>query len=138
MIGYPSVCNLWPVGPFIHLWGWDDAGAVLPRALVEEEELLGGEAASVAGERAGRADHAVAGDDDGDGIRRVRPAGGAGRGRVAGAGGELAVVDGRAERERAERGPHLLLPRRPPRPQRQRELPPRAAEVLVELPADVG
>jgi len=75
------------------------------RALELDQEALGLESAAVAGQRPVRADHAVARDDDRDGVRAICSAGGADRGGPADAGGELGVRDRLAVPDALQLGP---------------------------------
>ena len=84
-------------------------------ALEIEQEALGVEPAAVAGERAVRADHAVARDHDRDRIRAVRGAGRADRRRAPDPRGELGVRDRRAVADALQLLPDALLERRPGR-----------------------
>ena len=67
------------------------------------------QASTVSGELTVTADDAVAGNDDGDGIRSVGQADGAGGFGIAGAAGEFAVGDGFAVRDVAEQLPDFEL-----------------------------
>src|SRR3954470_9490432 len=105
-------------------------------SLVVEQLALHIQAAGVAGELAGRADDAVAGDDDGDRVHGVRVADRAGD--AAELTRELAVGDGLAVGDLDERVPHALLERGAARRELQVELLAVAREVLVELGRHVG
>ncbi len=78
-------------------------------AFVDEQPALAGEAAAVAGQAPVRADDAVAGDHDGDGIRPVRGGHGADGRRPADLRGETRVRPRRARGNAPESAPDLLL-----------------------------
>src|SRR3954470_12676016 len=78
-------------------------------AFVVEQPALHIQAAGVAGELAGRADDAVAGDDDADRVQDVGAADRAGEAGVAELARDLAVGDGLAVRDLDQRVPHAPL-----------------------------
>src|SRR5262245_21773625 len=105
-------------------------------SFVVEKLALGVKATGVARELAGRADDAVAGNDDRDRVHGVRAADRAGD--AAELARELAVGDGLAVGDRDERVPYALLELGAVRVQREVEALAVAGEVLVELRRDVG
>src|SRR4051794_34400190 len=105
-------------------------------SFVVEQLALHIQAAGVAGELAGRADDAMAGDDDGDRVHGVRVADRAGD--AAQLTRELAVGDGLAVGDLDERVPDALLERGAARGELEVEALAVAGEVLVELSRDVG
>ena len=115
--------------------GHEVARRLTRRALEVEQEALRSKTAAVAGERAVRADHAVARDQDRDGVCAVRRAGGADRRRAPDAPGELRVRDRLAVADALQLVPDALLERRAARRDRQVERPAPAGEVLGELHA---
>src|SRR6185295_6962681 len=103
-----------------------------------EQAALHLEAARVAGERAVRADHPMAGDDDAD---RVVVIGEADRARGRGArqaARDLAVGAGGAERDPQELAPDGTLELRALRLERQLEIATGTAQVFGQLPAHLG
>src|SRR5690349_21493231 len=104
----------------------------MPR-LVLEQPALARQAAAVAGQRAVRADHAMARHDDADRVAAVRQADGARTVRAADALGQLAVALGRAIRNVEQRAPHALLEFGADRVERDREAAQLAGEVRAQL-----
>src|SRR5215475_10284397 len=99
-----------------------------------EQPLFAVQAPAVAGERAVRADHPVAGHDDRDRVAPVgQPDGAGGDRRLTQRGGYLAVADRLAVRDPGELGPHGELERRAARRERQVERGALAREVLTQL-----
>src|SRR5207247_2645158 len=95
--------------------GWSSYEAPLLEgtgALVREQPALALDSAAVAGKRPVGADHAVARDDDTDGVRAVGGAHGAHGGGCADAPRERLVRDRLPRRDRPQRGPHPALERR--------------------------
>src|SRR3954454_23742005 len=105
-------------------------------SFVVEQLALHIQATGVAGELAGRADDAVAGDDDGDRVHGVRVADCAGD--AAELTPELDVGDGLAVGDLDERVPDALLELGAPRGELEVEPLAVAREVLVELGGDIG
>jgi signal transduction histidine kinase len=107
--------------------------------LVGEEPALGLDAAGVAGERARRADHAVAGHDDRDRVAGVRgPDGAGGATAQREVRRDVAVGGRRAVGHLAQRRPDALLQRAAGRREREVEGRPRPREVLLQLRGGVG
>ena len=105
-------------------------------ALLEgEQAALGIEAAAVATDAAVGRDHAVAGDDDRDGVRAVGEADGAKGPGAAGGAGDVGVAAGRAVGDLGERVPDGALERGAPQVEGDGEVAADAAEVLGELGA---
>ena len=98
-----------------------------------EESGFGVEAASEAGEAAGRADDSVTGHDDGDGIAAVGCSDGAGGVGVAELTGELAVAAGFAEGNGEQGFPYILLEWRAAHVEADVEVLALAGEVFGEL-----
>src|SRR5438128_3691904 len=107
-------------------------------SLVLEEPALAIQAAAETRELAARADHAVAGDDDGDRVPAVGRADCAGGADVAQATRQLSVAHGRAVRDGAQGAPHPPLKRRAGRVQGPVERRPGPGEVLRQLIAGPG
>src|SRR2546426_4624735 len=103
------------------------------RPLVLQQPTLAVQAAAEAGQLAARADHAVAGDDDRDGVLAVRCPDRTRRSDVAQAARQLAVAHGRAVGDGAEGVPHLALEIGPRGVEGQFERRARAGEVLAQL-----
>src|SRR2546426_12573681 len=108
------------------------------RSLVLEEPAFAIQAAAETCELAARADHAVAGDDDGDRIPAVGRTDCARGADVAQATRQLAVAHGRAERNGAQGAPHAPLTRRAGRVQGQVERRTGPVEVPRQLIAGTG
>src|SRR3989441_3356454 len=108
------------------------------RSLVLEEPAFAIQAAAETRELAARADHAVAGDDDGDRVPAVGRTDCAGGADVAQATRQLAVAHGRAVRDGAQGAPHAPLKRRAGRVQGKVERRTGPGEVLRQLIAGTG
>ena len=94
---------------------------------------LGGEAAGVAGKGAVRAEDAVAGDEDGEGVGADCVGYGADGGRMADAPGKFAVGRGPAVGYQHQLVPHRVLKLRSCEHQRHVELASFAGKVFVQL-----
>lgn len=108
------------------------------RGLQGQQCALALQPPGVADDRAVRADHAVTGHDDGEGVAPVRQAHRPRRIGLPQLPGQCAVGDRRAVGDGAQGVPDARLERRPYGGQRQVEGGPRAAEVFAELPAGLG
>src|SRR2546422_6403465 len=108
------------------------------RSLVLEEPAFARRPAAEPRELAARADHAVAGDDDGDRVPAVGRTDCAGGADVAQATRQLAVAYRRAVRDGAQGAPHAPLKRRAGRVQRKVERRTVPGEVLRQLIAGTG
>src|SRR5438876_10762894 len=106
--------------------------------LVLEEPAFAIQAAAEARELAARADHAVAGDDDGDRVLSVGRTDCARGADVAQATRQLAVAHGRAVRDGAQGAPHAPLKRGAGRVQGKVERRTGPGEVLRQLLAGPG
>src|SRR3954447_21950770 len=101
--------------------------------LVLQEPLLAAQAAAVSPERAPRADDAVTGDDEPDGIPAVRVAHRTTGARAPDATGELAIADPLAEAQGPEGRQDALLEFGPREGQRQIELGALSLEIRQQL-----
>ena len=93
---------------------------------------LGGEAAGVAGKGAVRAEDAVAGDEDGEGVGADRVGYGADGGRMADAPGKFAIGRGAAEGYLQQLVPYLFLKLRACEHQRHVEFASFAGKIFVK------
>src|SRR5690606_15930103 len=106
-------------------------------AFQSKQLALDRQAAAVTGKAAVRADHAVTGNDHGNGIAAVRKAHGSHGIGIAEPARDLGITCRTTIGNFAQRLPHALLERRAPRCKRQIEVTPLTVKILLQLAYDI-